>query len=67
MIPYCQSLGVNGIELMPAYEFSEIPPEEEQTGMVTEKRSQGKVNFWGYVPGYYFAPKSAYCATEDPQ
>lgn len=67
MIPYWQSLGVNGIELMPAYEFSEIPPEEEQTGMVTEKRSQEKVNFWGYVPGYYFAPKSAYCATEDPQ
>lgn len=67
MIPYWKDLGINAVELMPAYEFFEILPEEEKTGMVTEKRREGKVNFWGYMPGYYFAPKSAYCATDNPQ
>lgn len=26
----------------------------------------GKLNFWGYVEGNYFAPKRSYCATNDP-
>lgn len=67
MIPYWKELGVNAVELMPAYEFQEIAPEEKSTGMVTEKRQEGKVNFWGYVPGFYFAPKSAYSSRHDPE
>ena len=35
--------------------------------MVSEKHTQGRVNFWGYMYGYYFAPKRSYCATDDPE
>lgn len=67
MIPYWQSLGINAVELMPAYEFMEIPPIEQKTGLISEKRSEGRVNYWGYLPGYYFAPKRSYCATKEPE
>lgn len=67
MIPYWKELGINAIELMPAYDFYEKVPEEENTGMVKEKRNEDKVNFWGYVPGFYFAPKSSYCSQRDPE
>lgn len=67
MIPYWKSLGINTIELMPSYEFFEVTREEEKTGLVCEKKSDGKVNFWGYVPGYYFAPKAAYASSKDPE
>lgn len=66
MVSYWKELGVNAIELMPSYEFSEISPQTQSTGMVREKR-QEKINYWGYVPGFYFAPKSAYCATKKPE
>lgn len=52
-IPYLKELGITSVELMPAYDFVEMP-----TG-------QSKVNFWGYTGGFYFAPKSAYCAGKD--
>lgn len=67
MIPYWKELGVNGVELMPAYEFSEVSPGVAANGLVSEKRQEGKVNYWGYAPGFYFAPKSAYCATKEPE
>ena len=67
MIPYWKELGINAVELMPAYEFCEIPSSENNKGMISEKRQEGKVNYWGYVPGFYFAPKRAYCATKEPQ
>lgn len=50
-IPYLLDLGVNQIHCMPVYEF-------EQTGKY--------VNYWGYGPGFYFAPKSAYASCGDP-
>ena len=31
-----------------------------------EKQEGGRLNYWGYVPGFYFAPKRAYCATNQP-
>lgn len=46
-IPYFLELGINGVELMPAYEFVS---------------SGAGNNFWGYDKGYYFAPKADYCA-----
>lgn len=44
-IPYLKDLGINQVQLLPAFEFLE-------EGM--------KINYWGYTPGYYMAPKSAY-------
>lgn len=67
MIPYWKDLGINAVELMPAYEFPEVLAAEVYGGMISEKRQEGRVNFWGYVPGYYFAPKSAYCAGREPE
>ena len=49
-LPYMKDLGINQIQCMPVYEF-------EESGI--------KVNYWGYGPGYYFAPKSAYSEDGD--
>ena len=49
-IPYLKDLGINQIQCMPVYEF-------EEAGV--------RVNYWGYGPGYYFAPKSAYAKDGD--
>lgn len=61
-IPYLKELGITAIELMPAYEFDEMI--EEESAFLQE--GETKINYWGYTPGYYFAPKSAYCAAKDP-
>lgn len=47
-IPYLAELGINAVELMPAYEFL-------NTGI--------NPNYWGYDEGFYFAPKGSYCST----
>lgn len=47
-IPYFIELGVNQIQCMPVYEFNEC---------------KSPVNYWGYGPAYYFAPKNAYSDT----
>ena len=47
-LPYLKELGINQIQCMPVYEF------EECTG--------AKINYWGYGPAYYFAPKESYAA-----
>lgn len=47
-IPYLKELGINQIQCMPVYEFKEF--------------SKGKVNYWGYGPAYYFAPKRSYAS-----
>lgn len=51
-IPYMKQLGINGVFLLPSYEFEEIQGE--------------KVNYWGYGESgnYYFAPKAAYSSSE---
>ena len=67
MIPYWQELGINAIELMPVYEFMETVPEKYYAGsMVSEKKVNKKVNYWGYTAGYYMATKRSYSATNDP-
>ena len=45
-IDYIRELGVNAVEIMPAYEFVNTSPNE---------------NYWGYEGGFYYAPKRAYC------
>ncbi|MDO4647395.1 MAG: Type II secretory pathway, pullulanase PulA and related glycosidase, partial [Eubacteriales bacterium] len=67
MIPYWKELGINGIELMPAYEFAETFPKRANEGMVTAKQDTERVNFWGYRSGFYFAPKKSYCAEKKPE
>lgn len=70
MIPYMKELGITSIELQPAYEFDDsrrFPQFDEdilnryapdKQYMVNTK--ERKVNYWGYVGGFYFAPKAAY-------
>lgn len=49
-LPYLVDLGVNQIQCMPVYSF---------------EKGKGKPNYWGYGPGYYFAPKNSYSACDD--
>ena len=67
MIPYWQELGINAIELMPAYEFMEVKKNSENTGMVSRKCEKEKINYWGYDEGCYYAPKRSYCASKEPE
>ena len=46
-IPYLTELGINQIQCMPVYEFEPSPK---------------YLNYWGYGPGYYFAPRASYAA-----
>lgn len=67
-IPYWKDLGINTIELMPAYEFWEVPvPAALENGKtVRTRQGKGGLNFWGYIDGYYFAPKASYAASSNP-
>ena len=47
-LPYLKELGINQIQCMPVYEFEDC--------------KKGKINYWGYGPAYYFAPKEAYAS-----
>ena len=73
---YLQEIGVTTVELQPVYEFDETPDKvqpgnpEEATALVGEKDRKCPgyrvLNYWGYQKGYYYAPKAAYAADEDP-
>ena len=67
---YLKELGINQVKLMPAYEFEEIiRPSRGVNSRFAREGEQvenTKVNYWGYGPGYYFAPKAAYAATAHP-
>ena len=52
-LPYLKDLGINVIELMPAYEFDEIKSAALQ---------DDTINYWGYSDGHYFAPKASYAS-----
>jgi glycogen operon protein len=57
-IPYLKWLGVTAVELMPVFEWDECdcPFSNPDTG-------EKLVNFWGYNPIAFAAPKAAFAAT----
>lgn len=63
-LDYLKELGINIIELMPAYEFEENMDLARLGLAATDE--DGRVNYWGYTGGYYFAPKAAYTYGKKP-
>jgi isoamylase len=59
-ISYLQELGVTAVELMPVTEFDEcdLPHANPRTG-------ERLLNFWGYQPVSFFAPKASYAGDGD--
>jgi isoamylase len=57
-IPYLQELGINAIELMPIYEFDEF-----ENSRIHPETGELLLNYWGYSPVGFFAPKAGYAAT----
>lgn len=61
-IPYLKSLGVTTIELLPVFDF-----DENETLFSTTKKKHSLLNYWGYSPLLFFAPKQNYAAdVENP-
>ncbi len=54
-IPYLQELGVTAVELMPVTDFDETHP-----GRINPETGEKLINFWGYDPISFLAPKAAY-------
>jgi glycogen operon protein len=56
-IPYLQELGITAIELMPVTEFN-----ENENTRINPVTGQGLLNYWGYSPISFCAPKASYAA-----
>ena len=54
-IPYLQELGITAVELMPVTDFDETYP-----GNINPQTGKALLNFWGYDPISFFAPKASY-------
>ena len=68
-LDYLKSLGITTLELMPSSEFEEFEKPLAKASLNVENidyKAENKVNYWGYKEGFYFAPKSSYCATQNP-
>ncbi|MBP5528501.1 MAG: hypothetical protein J6X80_00465 [Lachnospiraceae bacterium] len=68
-LDYLKSLGITTLELMPSYEFEEFEKPSAKTALSVDNidyKADNKVNYWGYKEGFYFAPKSSYCAGNNP-
>lgn len=63
-LSYLKELGITAVMLMPAYEFDEIGkfPQLYQNGYgkYASGPIAGRVNYWGYGRGFYFAPKASF-------
>ena len=58
-IPYLRELGITMLELLPAYEFDELPMSHPQS-LPEEQQPSARINYWGYGNAFYFAPKASY-------
>lgn len=66
-ISYLKKLGITQLELMPIYEFSELGNDQNlKKHMPIHKNSMEKLNYWGYGPAHFFAPKASYSASGNP-
>lgn len=79
-LSYLKALGVTSVELMPVYEFEEVLIKEKEEApeytkwkskkkdkiQKPEKKTEYKLNYWGYGAGMYFAPKASYAAGDSP-
>jgi isoamylase len=57
-IPYLKELGVTAVELMPVHEFNETSVTRRNP-----RTNQPLVNYWGYDPVAFFAPKASYSSS----
>lgn len=80
-LPYLKELGINAVELMPAYEFEECEWENVPDTAVThtieyqvshidaeidaEPVRAKRINCWGYKEAFYFVPKASFAAGDD--
>jgi glycogen operon protein len=56
-IPHLKELGITTVELLPVYEF-----DENETRRFNPFTGEYLVNYWGYSPICFFAPKASYAA-----
>ena len=65
-IPYLKDLGVTALEFLPVYEFPEVMmPERAEGDPFLDDKPTGRLNYWGYVPGYCFAPRASYSSGKE--
>lgn len=66
-IPYLQELGINVVELLPSVEFQEVMLKEEYAWdpKKKEEKPNGRLNYWGFVPGLSFASKASYASKKE--
>jgi glycogen operon protein len=60
-IPYLRSLGVTTLELLPLFEF-----DETENSRRNPRSGELLLNYWGYSPITFFAPKRSYAAGSAP-
>lgn len=61
-IPYLRELGINAVEFLPIFEFDENEDIVRDT-VRYDKNGNRLVNYWGYNPVSFFAPKASYAAS----
>lgn len=61
-LPYLKELGITTVMLMPTYEFVELEAKktQEQIAANVTEELEPRLNYWGFKPGFYLAPKSSY-------